>query len=120
MTLFIVPEPSAITPSAAYRAPVTAWEVSTLPAATAAGYRGASIEPGGIVTRSGVRHPAFSGMSSATSVRNTYSTAAIATDEGALAFPADWGEVPVKSISAVRAPRSTRTATSIIAPSSSS
>ncbi len=46
----MVPEPSAITPSAAYRAPVIACEVSTLPAATAAGYPGASMHPGGMIT----------------------------------------------------------------------
>ena len=61
--LFIVPEPSACTPSAAYSAPVIACEVSTLPATTAAGYAGASIEPSGITRRSGRRHPSLSGMS---------------------------------------------------------
>jgi hypothetical protein len=69
--LFIVPDPSACTPSAAYRAPVTACEVSTFPAATAAGYAGASMQPGGMITVTGFRQPEFSGMSPATSVRRT-------------------------------------------------
>jgi len=69
--LFIVPDPSAITPSAAYSAPVTIWEVSTLPAATAAGYSGESMVPGGMITFSGCRQPELSGMSSSTRVRNT-------------------------------------------------
>ena len=60
-----------MTPSAAYRAPVTAWLVSTFPAATAAGYRGDSIVPGGMITFSGSRQPALSGMSLPTRVRNT-------------------------------------------------
>jgi hypothetical protein len=71
VTLFIVPDPSAITPSAAYSAPVTAWDVSTLPAATAAGYSGDSMVPGGMITLSGSRQPELSGMSSSTRVRNT-------------------------------------------------
>jgi hypothetical protein len=50
---------------------VTAWLVSTLPAATAAGYSGDSIVPGGMITVSGLRQPAFSGMSLSTSVRKT-------------------------------------------------
>jgi hypothetical protein len=69
--LFIVPDPSACTPSAAYSAPVTACEVSTLPAATAAGYSGDSIVPFGMVTLSGCIQPELSGMSSSTRVRNT-------------------------------------------------
>jgi hypothetical protein len=69
--LFIVPEPSAMTPRAAYSAPVIACEVSTLPATTAAGYAGESMLPGGMMTRSGFRQPAFSGISSSTSVRKT-------------------------------------------------
>src|SRR6185436_6808151 len=99
---------------------VTGVQTCALPAATAAGYSGASRQPGGIVTWIGTRQPAFSGMSSSTSVRNTYSTAAIATDEGALKLLGSCGEVPVKSISAVRASRSTRMATAITAPLSSS
>ena len=103
-------------PSAAYSAPVTACEVSTLPAATAAGYSGDSIVPGGMITLIGFRHPEFSGMSSSTSVRNTYRTAAMATEDGALKLSLSWAEVPVKSTSAVLATRSTRTATRITAP----
>ena len=116
VTLFIVPDPSAITPSAAYSAPVTTCEVSTLPAATAAGYCGESIVPGGMSTVSGCRQPELSGMSSSTRVRKTYSTAAMATLDGALKLPASCGEVPVKSISAVRSSAWTRTATLTTAP----
>ncbi len=114
----MVPEPSAITPSAAYSAPVIACDVSTFPAATAAGYSGASMDPGGMITRTGFRQPEFSGISSATRVRSTYSTAAMATDDGALKLPGSWAEVPVKSISARRAAGSTRTAALITAPPS--
>ena len=99
---------------------MTTWEVSTLPAATAAGYSGESIVPGGMITCSGCRQPELSGMSSSTRVRNTYSTAAMATLDGALKLPASCGEVPVKSISAVRSSRLTRTATLTTAPLSSS
>ena len=47
------------------------WLVSTLPATTAAGGCGASIEPAGTMILSGFRQPALSGMSSSTRVRNT-------------------------------------------------
>ncbi len=120
VTLFIVPDPSAITPSAAYSAPVTTWEVSTLPAATAAGYSGDSMVPGGMITVIGCRQPELSGMSSSTRVRNTYSTAAMATLDGALKLSCSCAEVPVKSISAVLSFTLTRTATLIVAPLSSS
>ncbi len=50
----------------------------------------------------GFRQPAFSGISSSTSVRNTYSTAAMQTAVGALKLFCCCGEVPVKSISALR------------------
>ncbi len=112
----MVPEPSAWTPSAAYSAPVTAWEVSTFPATVAAGKTGASIEPSGIRTSTGLRQPLLSGMSSATRVRKTYRTAAITTELGALALPGCWGEVPAKSSTAPRAARSTVSATWISAP----
>ena len=59
-------------------------DVSTLPATTEAGGFGFSMEPGGMMTWSGFRQPALSGMSSSTSVRNTYSTAAMQTAVGAL------------------------------------
>src|SRR3954465_2660175 len=95
-------------------------EVSTLPATTEAGGRGLSIEPSGMITFSGLRQPALSGMSSLTRVRNTYSTAAKQTADGALELLASWDEVPVKSMSALRVARSTRIATLITAPLSSS
>ena len=47
------------------------WLVSTLPATTAAGAVGASIDPAGVMIFSGFRQPAFSGISSAIRVRNT-------------------------------------------------
>jgi hypothetical protein len=53
----------------------------------------------GMITFSGFRQPALSGMSSLTSVRNTYSTAAMQTARGALKLFTCCGEVPVKSIS---------------------
>ena len=71
MKLFIVHWPAAIRPSAPYSALVMQVEVSTLPATTEAGGCGLSIEPGGMITSSGFRQPALSGMSSSTSVRNT-------------------------------------------------
>ncbi len=74
-----------------------AWEVSTLPATTAAGGSGASIEPGGTTMRSGRRQPSLSGMSSSTRVRKTYRTAALTTANGALKLVASCGDVPVKS-----------------------
>ncbi len=95
-----------------------ACEVSTLPAATAAGYSGASIEPGGTTIRSGRRQPSLSGMSSATRVRKTYRTAAVTTAEGALRLLPSCGEVPVKSMVALWSRRSTRTETAITAPES--
>jgi hypothetical protein len=101
-------------------APVTAWLVSTLPAATAAGYSGDSIVRGGMITVSGFRQPALSGMSLSTSVRNTYRTAASATLDGALKLPSSCGLVPVKSMTAVLLSRSTVTLTLILAPLSSS
>ena len=72
-----------------------------------------------MITSSGFRQPAFSGMSSSTSVRNTYSTAAMHTAVGALKLFSSCAEVPVKSIVAERLPASTRIATLICAPLSS-
>src|SRR5580693_1105575 len=48
----------AITPSAAKRASTTCWLVSTLPATTAAGGCGFSIEPSGTMICSGVQQAA--------------------------------------------------------------
>ena len=55
-----------------------------------------------MMTLSGFRQPALSGMSSSIRVRNTYSTAARHTAAGALKLLACCAEVPVKSMS--RAP----------------
>ena len=109
----------AITPSAPYSALVMQLEVSTLPATTAAGGRGLSMEPSGMITRSGLRHPALSGMSSSTRVRNTYSTAAMHTARGALKLLGSCALVPPKSITALREATSTCTRTAICAPLSS-
>ena len=57
------------TPNAPIKALVMQVEVSTLPATTEAGGPGLSIEPGGMITFSGFRQPALSGMSSATRQR---------------------------------------------------
>ena len=67
----MVPCAQASAPSAPNRQLVTACEVSTLPATTAAGYSGVSIDFGGMTMLIGRRQPAFIGMSSATIMRNT-------------------------------------------------
>ena len=64
----------------------------------------------------GLRQPAFIGISSSTSVRNTYSTAALHTAEGALKFVGCCALVPVKSIVASRFAWSIEIATTIFAP----
>jgi len=88
-----------------------------LPATTAAGGRGFNRQPSGTVTRKGLRQPALSGMSSSTRVRNTYSTAARVMDKGALKLLSSrCALVPVKSMCASRALRSTVTLTWMTAP----
>ena len=67
----MVPCAAASAPSAPNRQLVTACEVSTLPATTAAGYSGDSMECGGTTMLIGRRQPAFIGMSSSTITRNT-------------------------------------------------
>jgi hypothetical protein len=79
------------------------WEVSTLPATTAAGYSGASMEPFGMTISIGLRQPSFIGIASSTRVRKTYSTAARQTADGALKLLSSCIEVPVKSMRALRA-----------------
>ena len=98
---------------------MTHWEVSTLPATTAAGYTGFKRLPAGMMILSGFRHPPLSGMSRSTRLRNTYNTAAWATAAGALKLSGDWSEVPVKSTTALRALRSMATRTWMWLPSSS-
>jgi hypothetical protein len=71
------------------------------------------------MTLSGFRHPALSGMSSSTSVRNTYSTAAMHTARGALKLLVCCGLVPEKSTTALRLAASMATATLMCAPLSS-
>src|SRR4051812_9539607 len=95
-------------------------EVSTLPDTTEAGKCGLSIDPGGMTTLIGLRQPALSGISSSTRVRNTYSTAAMQTADGALKLFGNCAEVPVKSTVALRSSRLTLIATSIRAPLSRS
>src|SRR5258708_30139593 len=93
---------AAMTPRAPNKAFVTQVDVSTLPATTAAGDRGFSIQPSGRMICSGLRHPAFSGISSSTRVRHTYKTAAVGIARGALKLFVDWGLVPLQSIGALR------------------
>ncbi len=118
--LVIVQGLEAITRSAPSSALVTLCEVSTLPATTAAGGRGLSMQPSGTITSSGFRQPALSGMSSSTSRRKTYSTAAIVTALGALKLLGSWPLVPVKSMVAARRSGCTVTFTTMRAPLSSS
>src|SRR3546814_14147942 len=93
----MVPWLAASTPSAPYSALTMHMDVSTLPATTEAGGFGRSIEPSGTMMSSGFRQPAFSGMSSSTMVRNTYSTAATAMALGALQLLSNFPDEPVKS-----------------------
>ena len=107
----MVPYAPASTPSAPYRQLVAACDTSTLPATTAAGYTGDSMLPSGMRISIGFRQPAFIGISSSTSVRNTYSTTARLTLRGALKLLGRWAEVPVKSTTAERLARSIETLT---------
>jgi hypothetical protein len=63
---------------------------------------GLKSDPSGMMIFKGLRHPALRGMSSSTRVRKTYSTAALPTAAGALKLLGRWGEVPVKSMVALR------------------
>ena len=65
---------------------------------------------------SGFRQPAFIGISSSTSVRNTYSTAARVTGSGALKLLGSCALVPVKSMVASRRCASMEIATCTTAP----
>jgi len=56
---------------AANRQLVTIWLVSTLPATTAAGYAGLSMDRSGMTISIGLRQPAFIGIGSFTITRNT-------------------------------------------------
>ncbi len=108
----MVPWDAACRPSAPYSASTMHCEVSTLPATTAPGNAGSSIEPGGTTMRIGRRQPALSGIGSSISVLKTYSTAATVTARGALKLSGPWLEVPVKSTVTAPASWSTATATS--------
>jgi hypothetical protein len=66
----MVPCAAAMAPSAPNRQLVTSCEVSTLPATTAAGNSGDSMDFFGTTMRIGRRQPAFIGMSSSTMTRN--------------------------------------------------
>ena len=98
-------------PSAPNKALQVAWETSVFPATTAAPGMGDKNVPGGIISFSGFRQPSFSGISSPTKQRNTYSTAARVTAGGELKLPESCGPVPVKSTVALRVARSTLTDT---------
>ena len=67
----MVPWDAAITPNAPYKASTIAWDVSTFPATTAAGYWGFSIQPSGMIISNGFMQPALRGILSSTRVRNT-------------------------------------------------
>ena len=77
-TLFIVPCEAAGTRSGSAwaNAPSSTstmrWEVSTLPAATAAGARGFTREPSGALTVRARWAPALAGMSGSVTARSTY------------------------------------------------
>src|SRR5690625_3567687 len=73
-----------------------------------------------VIGDQGAEYVQHIGMSSATKVRNTYSTAALATAAGALKLLANCAEVPAKSIVAVRVAGSGRICTAMTAPLSSS
>jgi hypothetical protein len=105
----MVPWDSARAPSATSRASATAWEVSTLPATTAAGGRGSSSDGAGTRSSIGVRKPSLSGSGSPIRQRSAYITAARTTGRGALALPGSMPLVPEKSIRRRPAPGSRRT-----------
>ena len=66
----MLPWAAASAPSAPNRQFVTACDVSTLPATTAAGYSGDSIDFFGMTMLIGRRQPPFIGISSSTITRN--------------------------------------------------
>src|SRR5207248_5020928 len=75
----------------------TRWLTSTLPAPTATGIRADTIEPGGVITRTGRNTPPFAGRSGSTTERSANTTALTVTACTALTDPARCGSVPVKS-----------------------
>src|ERR1700712_5445226 len=105
--MFILAWEQAEKPHATKKAMQVACETSVLPATTAAPGSGDRNVPGGMIKVSGLRQPSFSGISSPTKHRNTYSTAARVTAGGELKLPSCCGPVPVKSTVALRFSRST-------------
>ena len=73
------------------------WDVSTLPAAVAAGNWALTTSPGGAMMVIGRRRPVLKGMSSSMSERKTYRTAEAVTAALALTPPRTWGDEPRKS-----------------------
>jgi len=69
--LCIGPWLGASLPVAPNRQSVTTWLGSTLPATTAAGKCGFSIDPSGMIRVIGLRQPSFIGIGSSISVRTT-------------------------------------------------
>ena len=69
-----------------------------------------------MMTCNGLRQPAFIGISSSTSVRNTYRTAALHTAEGALKLVGCCGLVSLKSMVASRFALSIDMVTTTFAP----
>src|SRR5262249_60845341 len=88
----MLPWAAASAPSAPNRQFVTACDVSTLPATTAAGYSGDSIDFFGITLLIGGRQPPFLGISYSTTARKTQRTAARGARAGGLEVVLCYGE----------------------------
>jgi hypothetical protein len=103
MTLFIVPWPWAGTGTACPKArksrSTIRLEVSTFPAATAAGETALTRQPAGARTETGSIAPAEAGTSGSVRQRTTKRQAETVTASGQLRLPSCCGAVPAKSIS---------------------
>src|SRR6266849_6415081 len=75
---------------------VMRWDVSTLPAAIAAGGRALTMLPSGATIRIGREMPEVNGISSGTRQRNTYIVAAVVTARFAFTGPSTCTDDPVK------------------------
>ena len=75
----------------------TRLEVSTLPAATAAGNSALSRQPGGALTSIGRWAPAQGGASGSVRTRTAKKAADLVTESGQLRLPSTWASVPAKS-----------------------
>ena len=100
--LFIVPCPCAGTssPASASAANIVSarrCDISTFPAATAAGHFAFTAHPSGASSSIARAMPSFVGTSSSSSVRSTNTAAARVTASGQFTFPRTCGDVPAKS-----------------------